>query len=159
ILIVDDNDAVRAGIRALLASRTDYAVCGEAVDGLDAIAKAEQLHPDVVLMDISMPHMNGLEATRLLQRDLPDSQGLIVSQNDPVSGRRAAAMVNARGFVSKSELPTELFRQIDDIAATRTRGTQSRGTRAAHATSPATDMDDAGEQRRTQAEQALRASE
>src|SRR5215469_12082459 len=86
ILIVDDNDAVRAGIRALLASRTDYAVCGEAVDGLDAIAKAEQLHPDVVLMDISMPHMNGLEATRLLQRDVPEAQVLIVSQNDPVMG-------------------------------------------------------------------------
>ncbi|HKD54831.1 MAG TPA: response regulator [Steroidobacteraceae bacterium] len=159
ILIVDDNDAVRAGIRALLASRTDYAVCGEAVDGLDAIAKAEQLHPDVVLMDISMPHMNGLEATRLLQRDVPDSQVLIVSQNDPVSGRRAAAMVNARGFVSKSELPTELFRQIDDIAATRTPGPQSAERGAAHATSSARDMDDAGEQRRTQAEQALRASE
>lgn len=146
ILIVDDNDAVRAGIRALLAARSDYAVCGEAVDGLDAIAKAEQLHPDVVLMDISMPHMNGLEATRLLQRDVPGSHVLIVSQNDPVSGRRAAAMVNARGFVSKSELPTELFRQIDDIAATGAARIQSAEP-------------DPGKQPRTDAEQALRASE
>jgi signal transduction histidine kinase/DNA-binding NarL/FixJ family response regulator len=160
ILIVDDNDAVRAGIRALLASRTDYAVCGEAVDGLDAIAKAEQLHPDVVLMDISMPHMNGLEATRLLLRDVPDSQVLIVSQNDPVSGRRAAALVNARGFVSKSDLPTELFRQIDDIAAARTAGVPPPGSvAAAFERAPAPEAEDPAEQRRTQAEQALRASE
>jgi PAS domain S-box-containing protein len=157
ILIVDDNDAVRAGIRALLASRLDYAVCGEAVDGLDAIAKAEQLRPDVVLMDISMPHMNGLEATRLLQRDVPGSQVLIVSQNDPVSGRRAAELVNARGFVAKSELPTELFRQIDGIAATRAGAVESVEAVAAH--DDPTAADDSGEQRHAQAEQALRASE
>jgi signal transduction histidine kinase/DNA-binding NarL/FixJ family response regulator len=163
ILIVDDNDAVRAGIRALLASRTDYLVCGEAVDGLDALAKAEQLRPDVVLMDISMPHMNGLEATRLLAREVPEAQVLIVSQNDPVMGRRQAAMVHARGFVSKADLASELFHQIDCISQERAGADSPAAPAAAAVAGPAekfpAQSDDASTAQRARTEQALRASE
>ena len=83
ILIVDDNEAVRKSLRSLLSSHADWSVCGEAVDGLDAIEKAKALRPDVVLMDISMPRMNGLEATCILRRELPEVKVVIVSQNDP----------------------------------------------------------------------------
>ena len=63
ILIVDDHEVVRRGLRSLLSSRPEWIICGEAVDGLDAVEKAKTLRPAVVLMDISMPRMNGLDAT------------------------------------------------------------------------------------------------
>src|ERR1700729_3803663 len=65
ILIVDDHEIVRRGLRSLLASRPEWEICGEAGDGLEAVEKAKKLLPDVVLMDVSMPRMDGLEATRL----------------------------------------------------------------------------------------------
>jgi CheY-like chemotaxis protein len=65
ILIVDDHEVVRRGIRTLLSARSDWEICGEAADGQEAIEKAKALHPEVVLMDIFMPRMNGLDATRL----------------------------------------------------------------------------------------------
>ena len=83
ILIVDDHKAVRRGLRLLLASRADWIVCGEAVDGLDAVEQAKALRPDLALIDISMPRMNGIEATRIVRKELPQSEIIIVSQNDP----------------------------------------------------------------------------
>src|SRR2546430_3268188 len=83
ILIVDDYETVRGGVRSLLSSRRDWVVCGEAEDGLEAVEKAKSLRPDVVLMDISMPRMNGVEATRIIRREVPESKVIIVSQNDP----------------------------------------------------------------------------
>ena len=66
ILVVDDYDVVRAGVRALLERDPEIEVCGEAIDGLDAIAKARELMPDAVVMDVSMPNLSGIEATREL---------------------------------------------------------------------------------------------
>ena len=63
ILVVDDHEEVRKGIRALVSERADWQICGEASDGIEAIEKAKRLRPDVVLMDISMPRMSGIEAT------------------------------------------------------------------------------------------------
>src|SRR5882724_13161263 len=77
ILLVDDHEPVRRGVRSLLSSHADWLVCGEAVDGLDAIEKAKALRPNVVLMDISMPRMNGLDATHILRRDMPGSKIVI----------------------------------------------------------------------------------
>jgi DNA-binding NarL/FixJ family response regulator len=104
ILLVDDQPSVRNGIRSLLASRPDWNICGEASDGLEGIEKARSLRPDVVLMDVSMPRMNGLDATRILRKELPASKVVIVSQNDPMVVGIQAREVNASGHV-----PQELF--------------------------------------------------
>jgi len=80
ILIVDDHEAVRQRVRSLLSSRPDWLVCGEARDGVEAVEMAKSLRPDVVLMDISMPRMDGVEATRIIRREVPESDVLILSQ-------------------------------------------------------------------------------
>jgi len=109
ILIVDDHEIVRQSLRSLLSSRPEWKVCGEAADGLQAVEKAKTLRPDVVLMDISMPGMNGLEATRILRRELPESKIIIISQNDAEVTRRQAAEVDAAAYVAKSDLYRHLL--------------------------------------------------
>jgi DNA-binding NarL/FixJ family response regulator len=73
VLIVDDHEAVRRELRRLFQSQPEFTVCGEATDGADAISKAEQLSPDLVILDLAMPEMNGLEAAGALRFMLPDS--------------------------------------------------------------------------------------
>jgi DNA-binding NarL/FixJ family response regulator len=90
ILIVDDHEVVKRGLRSLLSSSPDWRISGEAADGVEGVEKAKSLRPSVVLMDISMPRMNGLEATRIIRRDLPESKVVIISQNDPAIARRQA---------------------------------------------------------------------
>src|SRR5271163_2974415 len=83
ILIADDNEMVRRGVRAILSSETTWQVCGEAIDGTDALMKARELRPDVILLDISMPGINGLEAARLLHQEVPTAKIIVISQHDP----------------------------------------------------------------------------
>ena len=104
ILIVDDHQVVRRGIRALLAARPEWAICGEAADGIEAVEKAKALRPAIVLMDISMPRMDGLAATRIIRKDIPETKVIIVSQNDPDIARRHAAEVDAAAYIAKSDL-------------------------------------------------------
>ncbi len=115
ILIVDDQETIRRGLRSLLSTRRGWVVCGEAVDGLEAVEKAKTLRPNVVLMDLSMPRMNGLDATRILRRELPESKIIIVSQNDPDVVRRQAEEVDAAGFVAKNHLSDELLPTLDRL--------------------------------------------
>ena len=77
ILIADDHEAVRRCVRSLIASHSGWEVCGEAVDGLDAIEKAKSSRPDVVILDISMPKLSGLQAAPLIKNELPQSEILI----------------------------------------------------------------------------------
>src|SRR5579872_277212 len=138
-LIVDDHEPVRQGIRSLLTRRTDWAVCGEATDGLEAIEIARQLRPDIVLMDLSMPRMDGAEAARIIRQDLPEAKVIIVSQNDPALFRHLAAQVGARAYVSKATLARDLLPTILEVLDGKNGHTSAPGVPAATppASSPA----------------------
>jgi PAS domain S-box-containing protein len=125
ILLVDDNEAVRRGLRSFLAPRADWLLCGEAVDGFEAVEKARILRPDVVLMDISMPRMNGLDATRIIRRELPETKVVIVSQNEPTIVRRQAQEVDAAACISKSNVFQDLLPALDALAGHRNTGSAS----------------------------------
>lgn len=115
ILIADDYEPVRRLVGTIIGSRKGWLVCGEAADGLQAIERANLLCPDLIIMDVSMPKMNGLDAARIILREQPKTRVLIVSQNDPDIVRRQSVEANAQGFVSKSNLHAELIETIERI--------------------------------------------
>lgn len=101
VIIADDQEFIRRGLRAALSEETDIEVCGEAIDGGDALAKALQLRPDIVIMDIVMPRMDGLEAIRLLRKAIPQAKVLSISQYDIPEMMKEAEQAGASAFVSK----------------------------------------------------------
>jgi PAS domain S-box-containing protein len=129
ILVVDDHDAVRRGIQSLLADQVEWAICGEAADGIEALEKAKQLRPDIVLMDVSMPRMDGATATQVLRRELPETQVIIVSQNDPSVTQRQATEVGASGFVSKASLAKDLINVLRQVVEQQRSSMPPRTTR------------------------------
>ncbi len=112
VLIVDDHTLVRAGIQALLALVADVEVVGEASNGKEALVKTEQLAPDVVLMDLAMPVMGGLEATRRIRREFPRIRVLALTQYDDSEYVIPIIEAGARGFVSKMAAFAELASAI-----------------------------------------------
>ena len=115
ILIADDHEVVRHGIRALLESHTGWEVAGEAVTGRQALEEARRLAPDVVIMDISMPDMNGLEATRQIRKEVPDSEVLILSVHDSEQLVREVLEAGARGYVLKSDAGRDLIAAVETL--------------------------------------------
>ena len=112
VLIVDDHALFRRTVQFLIQSRPEYRVCGEAGDGIEAVEKVRQLRPDLVLMDINMPRMNGLEATRIIRRESLDCNIVILTQNDARVAREQARSIDASGFVAKSDLTRDLFSEM-----------------------------------------------
>ena len=115
ILIVDDHELIRKGVRSLLQSRPDFEICGDGVDGQDALTQAGQLRPELIVMDISMPKMNGLEATREIRRILPQIDVLVLSQHNSPEMMRQALNAGARGYVVKSAISSDLITAIDTV--------------------------------------------
>jgi DNA-binding NarL/FixJ family response regulator len=110
VLLVDDHDRVRAGVRALLRPLSDLEVVGEAVDGDQAVVLAQRLKPDVVLMDVSMPSMDGIEATRRIRALDPSIRVIVVTAS---CGReREAYGAGAAGHVLKDARPDELISSL-----------------------------------------------
>jgi DNA-binding NarL/FixJ family response regulator len=119
ILIADDHDVVREGLKALLAARADFLVCGEAATGREAVAQAQKLKPDVVVLDFSMPELNGLDATRQIRQARPDTEVLILTMHDSETLAREVLTVGARGFLLKTHAKRQLAAAVDALAQHR----------------------------------------
>jgi PAS domain S-box-containing protein len=120
ILIVDDHEVIRRSLRSLLSSRPEWEICGEAADGRAAIERATALRPDVVLMDVTMPEMSGTESARIIHREVPEAQIIIISQNDPEVTRQQAADAGGVAYVAKSDLSRDLLTTIDRVSGGET---------------------------------------
>ena len=118
ILIVDDNEMVRRGVSALLSSRPTWQVCGYAEDGKEALRKAKELRPDIILLDISMPGANGLDVARILRREMPKTKIVIMSQHDPIQVLPRVLEAGAHACVDKNSLNTDLLPTIETLGKT-----------------------------------------
>ena len=115
VLIVDDHTLVREGIRALLSLVADIEVVGEAANGMEALEKVKELAPDVVLMDLAMPLMGGLEATRRIRKESPKTRVLALTQYDDADYVVPVIEAGARGFVTKMSAFSELATAIQAV--------------------------------------------
>jgi DNA-binding NarL/FixJ family response regulator len=120
ILIADDHEVARSGIRALLESHAGWEVCGEAKDGREAIEFATTLKPDVILLDIGMPNLNGLEAARQILATSPDVAILILTMHDSDQMVREVLRAGARGFLLKSDAGRDLIAAVEALQLQRT---------------------------------------
>jgi DNA-binding NarL/FixJ family response regulator len=120
VLLVDDHSLVRRGFRRMLEDESDMEVVGEAGDGEESIKLAKKLHPQVVVMDCALPGMNGLQATRQIIEDSPDTAVLMLSMHTESTWVRQAIEAGAKGYVLKNALDLELSAAIRKVAAGET---------------------------------------
>jgi two-component system response regulator NreC len=117
VLIADDHTLFRAGLKALFASEEDIEVVGEAADGEEAVRKAIELRPEVVVMDLMMPKMNGIEATRRLRAELPEAKILVLSMYDDEEHVQLLLANGASGYMLKKATSDELIRALREVVA------------------------------------------
>jgi DNA-binding NarL/FixJ family response regulator len=115
VLIVDDHAVIRRGVQGILSTYPEWDLCGEADNGQDAIRLAGELAPEVVIMDVSMPGMNGLEATRIIHDVLPETKVLLLTLHSSAEFVRSAFRAGARGYVLKSDAENELVRALNVV--------------------------------------------
>lgn len=115
ILIVDDHELIRRYIAEILATQRDFNVVGQAGDGMEAVRRAEQFQPDVVLLDIGLPGLNGLQAVPLIKRVSPKAEILMVTSHDHPFFVKEAFDAGARGFLAKSDVSAELIDAVSDV--------------------------------------------
>jgi DNA-binding NarL/FixJ family response regulator len=115
ILIADDHEVVRRGLCNLLQARIDWEICGEAQDGRQAVDMAKQLKPDVVILDIGMPNLNGLAATRQIAQQNPQAKIIVLTITDSDQVIREALDAGARGFVLKSDAARDLVSAVEAL--------------------------------------------
>jgi DNA-binding NarL/FixJ family response regulator len=115
ILVADDHSIVRRGVRALLETRPGWKVCGEAATGAEAVKQAKKLRPDVVVIDITMPDLNGFEATRQIRAATPQTEVLVLTVHESEQALREVLDAGALGYVSKSDLDLNLSTAIESL--------------------------------------------
>ena len=120
ILVADDHEVVRRGLCALLQAQPDWEVCGEAGDGREALEKTQKLKPDVVILDIGMPSLNGLEATRQILKAMPHTRVLILTLHDSDQVVREVLNAGARGFLLKSDAARDLVAAVEALRRDKT---------------------------------------
>lgn len=120
IMVADDHEVVRKGLVALLQAQPDWQVCGEAGDGREAVEKAIQLKPDILILDIGMPSLNGLEATRQILRTIPNARVLILTLHDSDQVVREVLNAGARGFLLKSDAARDLVAAVEALRHDKT---------------------------------------
>ena len=116
ILLADDHDIVRRGLREQLSQHEGWEICGEAENGREAVRMASKLEPDVAVIDLSMPELNGLEATRQIRRDLPNTEVLIFTMHETEQLIREVLSAGARGYVLKSDAGLHLTSAVEALA-------------------------------------------
>ncbi len=115
ILIADDHAIVREGLRTLITTKPDMTLVGEAVDGVEAVNKAQTLNPDVILLDMVMPHKNGLEAIRDIKQQNPQARILVLTSFDDDERVFSAIKAGALGYLLKDSSPQQLLQAIRDV--------------------------------------------
>jgi DNA-binding NarL/FixJ family response regulator len=119
ILIADDHEVVRRGLSTLLQTHEGWEICGEAKDGREAVDMARQSKPDVVILDVGMPNLNGLAATRLLSQQNPQQKIIVLTITDSDEVIREALDAGARGFVLKSDAARDLVSAVEALQHNR----------------------------------------
>jgi DNA-binding NarL/FixJ family response regulator len=120
VLLADDHEIVRKGLRALLEAEPGWQVAAEAADGRDAVEKAQQIKPDIAILDISMPSLNGLEATRQIVRDISETKVLVLTMHDSDPLIQRVLEAGARGYLLKSDAARDLVAAVDALRCNKT---------------------------------------
>jgi DNA-binding NarL/FixJ family response regulator len=116
ILVADDHNLVRRGVKALLEERPEWRICGEAATGREVIDKAARLKPDIIILDISLPDLNGLEAARRIRKESPSTEVLILSMHYSDQLIREIVDAGVRGFIVKSDSERDLVIAVETLA-------------------------------------------